>query len=66
MPQMSLPLSNAEIAQTVLSRTFFMCPFHMSFHKFDWAESARLADLQVLINQVVFAECVSKQSLLSV
>lgn len=50
---------NAKITQIVLSRTFLICPFHMSFHKFDWAESVRLADLQVLINQVAFAECVS-------
>lgn len=50
---------NAKITQIVLSRTFLICPFHMNFHKFDWAESVRLADLQVLINQVAFAECVS-------
>lgn len=67
VPQVCLPLPEAEITQIVLPGMFFMCITGIlspsTIHKrFDWANPVPLVDTQELTNQVAFAKCVSRCS----
>lgn len=67
VPQVCLPLPEAEITQIVLPGMFFMCITGIlspsTIHKrFDWANPVLLVDTQELTNQVAFAKCVSRCS----